>query len=264
MTEHEIVHVAVGPSYAVEESLLKEVAILIGKDPYDTRLLLAGGMPRIIAHYPSMQTAESIARRLRELGLVAFACEDSKIRKPSQSFRARTLEFGEGEVVFRDMGDRAMRMGPGDVFLILQGKMQTHKVAEVASTRMKFSLAATALMGGIPIWRRVKEKNKDQSVQAECFARLYGRKQSEPGVEILQNQIDYSFLETKMAPSALVNFNTVLNKLKEVFPQAIFDDTLVKSLGADARSTRARDSLEINCALIYLYHLAASSPVDDE
>ncbi|HUU38755.1 MAG TPA: hypothetical protein VMW46_11215, partial [Candidatus Desulfaltia sp.] len=56
------------------------MAALIGKEIVDTRLLLAGEIPRIIASYPNTDTAGSIAQGLRDAGLGAFICRDSELR----------------------------------------------------------------------------------------------------------------------------------------------------------------------------------------
>ena len=252
----EIVYVAVTPPDVLEANLIKNVSAIINKDPYETRLLLTGSIPRIIANYHNMQTAESIAQSLKDLGLVAIICKDSELRKPSRSFRAHTLEFGESEVLFRDKGRGERRIRAGDVFLIIKGSMQTYIETEATKTKTKFSLGATLLTGGIPIWRRVSEKTRDMALQAECFARLYSRKSSEPIIEILQHHMNYSFLGSKTAPSSLANFNTVVTKLQEVFPQAVFDDRLTKFSRTGLPPARVLDYHEANCKLIYLYHLA--------
>jgi hypothetical protein len=43
-------------------------------------------------------------------------------------------------------------------------------------------------------------------------------------------------------------------KLREVFPQAIFDDRLVKPSVVSAYSSRFGEDIEIKCKLIYLFH----------
>jgi len=141
-----------------------------------------------------------------------------------------------------------------NVFLVLKGRMQTYVVTDETRTKMKFSLPATVLTSGIPILRKAKENISNLSFQAECLARLYERESWEPIVEILQNQMDYSFLGTKAASSTLLNFDIVVTKLREVFPQAFFNDKLMKSYGVDASPAGVQDELEINCKLIYLYH----------
>jgi len=79
MPGHDIVHVAIAPPDSLEATLIKREAAVVNKDPWETRLLLARKIPRIIAHYENNQTAESIAQSLRELGLMAIVCRDSEL-----------------------------------------------------------------------------------------------------------------------------------------------------------------------------------------
>lgn len=255
MANYEIVHIAIAPPDTLDANLVRDVAAVINKSPYDTRLLLVGQIPKIIAHCQSMQVAESMAQRLRDLGLLAIVCKDSDLHTPSLTFRAHTIEFKEGEVVFRDKGGQERRMESSNVFLILKGKKHNYIEEEKIDTKMKFSLPATVLMGGIPIWRRVRQQTKDTSLRSEYFMRLYDCKSSETSVEILQGHMNYSVLGTKMTLSSLTNFSTLATKLQEILPQAIFDDRLVKPSGVSASSSRVSEDIETNCKLIYLFYL---------
>lgn len=158
MAGYEVVHVAIAPPDRLEADLIEKVAAIVGKDLYGTRLLLAGKIPKIIAHYETVQAAELTAQSLRALSLVAIVCKDSELRKPSQRYRAHTLKFEERAVLFWDKSGQVSRIEARNAFLIINGRMQTYTETEVTSTRMKFSLPGTVLTGGIPIWRRVKEK----------------------------------------------------------------------------------------------------------
>jgi len=255
MADYEIIHIAVAPPANSDENLVRSVATVINKSPYNTRLLLASKVPKFIAHYDSMQTAESVTQNLRELGLVAMACKDSELRHFPQTFKAQTLEFGEKEVLFRDSAGREKRVVENNVSLILVGRMETSVEVETTKTKTKFSLGRTLIMGGIPIWRKVDEKTTSQSIQAEYFARLYDRKSPDPSVEILQHHMNYSFLGAKVAASSFANFGTVVLKIREVFPQAIFDGRLAKPSALTTSSSR--EDIEINCRLICLFHALA-------
>jgi hypothetical protein len=259
MAGYDLVYVAIAPPGVLEANLIKKIAAIVNKDLYGTRLVLTGKIPRIIAHCQTMQTAESIAQSLRALGLVAIVCKDSELRKPLESYRAHTLRFGEGEILFQDRGGQVRRMESRNVFLILKGRMENYVETQAMRTKMKFSWPATVLTGGIPIWRKVKEKTKELSLQTQHFVRLYGWTSSEPTVEILQYDVDYSFLGVKMASSSFANFSTVATRLRDIFPQAVFDDKLIKSFRVDAPSATPRDDIELNCKLIYLCQLAASN-----
>jgi hypothetical protein len=258
MAEYQIVHVAIMPPSNLESDLIEKVAAIVNKGTYDTRLLMTGGIPRIIAHCQSIPAAESMASSLRELGLVAFLCKDSELHRPAQSFRAHTLEIREREVLFWDKGGRDRRLESGDVFLILKGREQTYIEEEEAKAKMKFSLPMTMLTGGIPIWRRVKEQTSVQSQRSEYFLRLYDRKSSEDSVDILQGHVNYSFLGTEMTYSSLTNFSTLSAKLQGVFPQAIFDDRLTGSLAVTTPSGTGPDVLEVKLRLIYMCYAAQS------
>jgi hypothetical protein len=254
MDGHEVVHVAVAAPNIPEPDIITKAATIINKDPYQTRLLLSGGIPKLIAHYQSMQEAESTAQNLRDLGLVAFTCKNSELRKPSKIFTAHTIEFLDGEAIFRDKGGQQKIVVPNDAFLIIKGSVQTPTEEKTTETKTKINWGATLLTGGIPIYHNVTEKISGVTVQVESLARLYNRESAEPIVQISQHGMAYSFLGTQIAPSSLANFNTVVAKLRELFPQANFDDNLIKP----PKSNMSPDDLELNCKLLYLYHKAKS------
>ncbi len=258
MADYEVIHIAVAPPANLDANLVNSVATVINKSPYDTRLLLAGEIPKIIAHYSSVETAESVTKKLRDLGLVAIAYRDSELHQPPQNFKVQTLEFREKEILFRDRAGREKRIGESNVFLILEGRIQSTVEVETIKTKTKLNLAGTLLTGGIPIRRKVEEKTIAQSSQIEYFTRLYGRNSLDPSIEMLQHHMDYSFLGVQLAATSITNFGTIVQKLREVFPQAIFDNRMVKPFVINEYSSRVWEDIEINCKLIYLFHLMAS------
>jgi hypothetical protein len=130
----------------------------------------------------------------------------------------------EGEVIFWNAAGETRKIKVESVFLILSGMRQSYAVKESIDTKMKLSLPATLLTGGIPIWHRVREKTRDTSIQTEHFVRIYDQISQEPSVEVLQHSFDYSLPGTKMVHSSLANLNTLITQLKNAFPQAVFDD----------------------------------------
>jgi len=263
MTDYEVIHIAVAPPANLDANLARSAATVINKSPSQARLLLAGEVPKVIAHYDSIQAAESIIRNLQNLGLVAIACRDSELRQFPQTFKAHTLEFREKEVLFRDVAGRERRIIENNVFLVLVGRIETSAEVETTKQKTKFSLPRTLLMGGIPIWRRVDEKTTTHSIQAECFARFYERNSPDPSVDILQHHMNYSFLGAKIAASSFTNFGTVVLGLREIFPQAIFDNRLAKPSVLTTSPNGARECIEINCKLIYLFHTMTSGQLSN-
>jgi len=260
MSEVETIHVAIAPPGILEAGLVEQVAAIVGRDIVDTRLLLAGDIPRVIAHCQSADAAESTARRLRELGLAAAVCRHSQLHDPARSFRAHAIEFGEGEVSFRDKAGEERRMGADDVFLLLTGRTRSRGEEEAPKTRRKLNLPATILTGGIPIWSSVREYATGSQAQTACFARVYQRESWRTGVEIQQDGVDYSCLGAEKAFAPLANFNNLVKRLRAAFPRAVFDERLARRPEAISPSARWPDSVEIKCRLVHLFHTVGAGP----
>ena len=258
MAEVEIVYVAVIPQDNPGIDLVKAVAGIIGKDAYQTRLLLAGSIPRIVARCNGVREAEALARQLREVGLTTIVCSDAELRGPFHGVRAKTLEFGDRGVTFQQGdGGGKITLKTGAVFLIIKGLRQPAPEVEEApaKTKLKLNVGATLVTGGIPILKRVKQKPKAASSQSEWFLRLYEQASSEPRVEMLQYDMDYSFLGVETTLSSVANFINVVKRLREIYPQAIYDERLMKTYTTDIPMTTADEDMDINCRLIYFQHL---------
>jgi hypothetical protein len=257
--QHDVVYVAVAPPKTLGGDLLKTVASLVGKEIFDTRLLLAGEIPRIIASCPNTDTADSIAKGLRDAGLVAFVCRDSELRKRSAGFEAHTARPGAREVIFSDRRGTEAGIEAGDAFLIIRGRIRSTTQEKVSTTKMKLNVPATVLTGGIPIMRRVTKKNTQESFQAEDFVRIFDRRSSDPRIELHENHVDYAFLGPELTPSTPANFKILVAKLRAWFPLAIFDERLTRRFKTDVPAAGPREALDISCRLIYLCHLAKAT-----
>jgi hypothetical protein len=258
MVENEVIHVAVAAPSVLDEELVKNVAPIINKNLYETRLRLTGKIPKIVANYDAVQQAELTSKSLRDLGLVVIVFSDSELRKTPQIYKAHSLKFEEQTVIFCDRSGGERRMDMREVFLILSGRMQTYTETEVTTTTRKLNITATLLTGGIPVMKKVEKKTTNKSYQTKSFLRLYDRTSPEPMAEILQHDFDYSFLGLEMVSSAAANFSIAIRKIREAFPQAIFDDSLIEPFGANMPAAVVQDSIEANCKLIYWYHRAVS------
>ena len=247
MAAYEIFHVAVAPLDTVTADLVAGIAAVIAKPPYETKLLLSRKTPVIVAHSNTLQNAEQTAMELKELGLITTVFSDIDLRKPVRSFRAHILQFEAEEILGKDRSGQTSEIKSGDMFLVISGKMQTYTETDVTETKMEVNVKAT-LMTGIPILRKVKQNTKNAATETECFIRLYNHASAEPCLEILQYDFDYSCLGAEMTLSSLLNFNVLVTKVKEQFPLAISDNSL---MGPPVMS---RSNFDINCRLMYWYH----------
>ncbi len=257
----EIVHIAIVPPVHVEDNLIKEVSGIINHDLYGTRLLLAGKSPRIVAHYQTLQMAESVKLRLQSLGLVVILSRDFELRKAhSPIFRASAMKFDNEEFMFQDKKGITRTIKTEDIFLILKGTRNIYSEKRTTKTKKELNLSATLLTGGIPIRRKVEEKTVETSIQTEHFMRLYHPKSPEPDIEITQHSFDYSCLGANMSATTFINFNMLIVKIKQLCGRSIFDDTLVESHSLGISSPLSWDNDEVRCKLVYLFREAAITP----
>jgi hypothetical protein len=257
MESQNIIHVAIAPPDKLEADLIVKVAGIIQKDVYGTRFLLMGKIPKIVSHYHDAAEAESVARSLTDLGLEAFTCVDNQLR-PShlKVFNAVTLNFNQNGVTFLNRSGEMVNLAPDDVFLIIKGKEQTYTESGDSVAKLKLSVGKTLLAGGIPIWNKVQEKTASKSRQENLFLRLYDRRMIEPKVEILQQDIDYSFLGKELAYSSLVNFENTVNEIREMFPFALFDNKLMQITSSETPSSSYSNDIDVDCRLLCLYYLS--------
>jgi hypothetical protein len=250
--ELHVMHVAIVPPATVELWLVREVASILGRDLCNSRLLLTGRIPKIVAHYPSLSVAESAAERLRALGLIIIVGSHAELGKPTEPFQASTLQLEAEAVTFYNKNGQVKTLTVGEVFLILHGTIRSDAIKETIKTAMKFNLPATLLTGGIPIWHKVEKKVRQASLPTESFARLYGRDSPEPMVELLQSDFDYSFLGPEIAPTSIKNMQVVVKRFTQIFPDSIYDNRLTEPFRVDIPFATLRDDLEVNCRLLYL------------
>jgi hypothetical protein len=248
MNRDEIFYVVIAAPPNIDAELIKQTASIVELEPIKIRSLLSTKIPRIVTQYRAAQEAESIVGRLKGLGLIAFVCVDSELRKqPGLFFQAKRLKIDKNEVIFSDNTGMDLIIKRADILLIMVCTRTNKTVETVTSSKMKFNLPATLLTGGFPVFRKVKEETSQNLTQEARFVRFYTLNSIDPVVEISQNGFDYSFLGTKIAASSRINLNTMIAELKVFFPQAIFDDRLDNDVNLEER-------IEIDCRLIYLYN----------
>jgi hypothetical protein len=254
MTLYNIFHVAINSPGTGTTELIKQVSAILGKDPFDVRMLLSGKLPKIAAHFDSEEKAKSIASSLSACGIKAFTVNDRELHRsdqPETKFVAHSLKIGNGEIIFISRSGAETIVRQGELFLVIQGKVSIPEVFKETRTSMKFSLPATIMTGGLPVWRKSKETVENTSFYYESFMRLYLHNSPGPLVEILESNFDFSFLPDQISPSASMNFDLMVKELKRVFAAAFFDNRL-----AECTPIIQLSEIETACKLIYLSYRA--------
>jgi hypothetical protein len=248
----EITHIVLMPPDVINTEIVSNVATIINKDLYSTRLLLNGKIPKLIAHYPNFKEAETITQRLKAIGLAVVTCEDAFLHQPPDVFKVHTIKISDDVVTFQNQLNETTRIKPKQVFLLLKGSCTSYIETKTTVTQVKLSMGKTLIMGGIPVFNKKNEEVTNRSENIELFLRIYNTLSAEKVIELSQMGLDYSFLGEKRSFSSLTNFNSAVGEIRKLFTNAIFDDRLTRTQGTETSPITASNNTEVNCKLLYL------------
>lgn len=191
MPDHQVIHLAVEPPASLTAELVAGAAGVLQREPCDTRLMLTGEVPKIIAHYQDVSEAETTAGKLRALGIQAMVVPGALLDSYGHILKACEMEIRLQSFLFKDEAGSEMKLNAGDIGLIIKGCLRESLERTDTRQKLRFNLAGTLLAGGIPIFRNVSEKTTARSVQAEYFIRLYPREPGSPVVDIYRELMNY-------------------------------------------------------------------------
>jgi hypothetical protein len=179
----------------------------------DAQQALVSQIPRRISDHRDPADAENRVLDLQGAGFTAFVTDLQELSK-YQPAEARGAAFDGGGVSFRPAG----RFVPGALRMILHGRFTT-------STEVRSDV--TIVDPRHPYARIGKGSGAVRSEQGEHFAHLYGATPGET-VEVRANRFDFRCLGPGLAVTRAAGLRSFFEKLQALFPEAIFDDTLVR------------------------------------
>jgi hypothetical protein len=178
----------------------------------DARQMLLSKIPRRVSDHADPVQAAARAAEIRSAGLIAFTVDLQELAawRPSE---VRGAAFEGPGVSFRPAG----QFPPGALRMILHGRSTTS--TEVRSEATVHDPQSLARLGnGIAQLR---------SEQGEHFAHLYGADPAEV-YELRANRFDFRCLGSPPAPTCVESLRMFLDRLRGLFSDAIYDDTLVR------------------------------------
>jgi hypothetical protein len=254
MVNNDLTDIGVMANKSLNEESTQKLSLILGRDLYQTRSLIASKIPRIIFQNTDPQRIGETSKQIDNLGLVSFAFKDIDIKKPLQLFKASRLEFADDYLVFQEKNAQLLKLESNQVFLILKGNLKISKEKEKVSNVKKLNVIATLMTGGIPIRRTVQKKTIEITTENDSFLRIFQKNSMDFCIEIKRHGFNYTCLGPEMSPASQQNFNLITRKIKDSIPEAIFDDKLNEFPSISNSADPLRANIDINCKLIYLYY----------
>jgi hypothetical protein len=203
----------------------------------DAQMLLASPLPKRVRSEPTSDAAAERVRRLREGGFDAFVVTREALSR-AKPIRAKSFRFDGGSLRF-EPAETAFE--PGGLRLIVHGEIQNRSRVDRTVRVQTFE--------GPP---RVEKTTEDRRSSEERFLHLYGDTHARV-VEIFPQAFNFRGLGADFGMALSGNVAKFLERLREMFPEARYDDSLRRhppmpddlgSDGPEARSVRKEGNEE--------------------
>lgn len=199
-------------------ALAKDLALTA----FESRLLLAEGMPAIVLRTPDRARALALLAALRGRGHEAVACDAAAVVALASMTSVDDFEFGA----------LALRSGgadlPYDDVLVLLPMTRKRKITTTEkTTETKFRIGAAIATGGIVMSKKVTHEVTRSHEDREQLLCAF-RKTTQPPWLLTERGLDYARLGPSAAHGQSENFLRVVAMLRERTPRALYDDRLLR------------------------------------
>jgi hypothetical protein len=205
----------------------------LGVTAYETRLLLAPGMPAIVKTTPDKARALEVLARLRARGHGAVACDAAAVVPSAEMIPMRRLRLGEREVT---LDDRPAERLPYDDVLALVAAAHRSRTDTATQTReTKLSVGRAVMTGGMAFTKSVKTETRTSTEERESVLYVFRTSGATPWI-LRERGTSWAGMGRPIAPSESENYRVAVAALRELAPGAVFDDRLVTRKAPEAAS----------------------------
>jgi hypothetical protein len=211
---------------APSDATVSAIAATVGASEYDLRLLLNAGLPAVVLVADDGDRAARATAELRRLGHGAVICDRSQITPSSDMSAIRVIDFGPSELTPREGSNEALPYDDIACLLRATHVQTTESVEQVKERKLRPVMALAT--GGLVLSRTKSKEVRSSREERQQVLYLFRRSGYRPWI-LREREINYSGLGTKLAPSAMQNFQTAIAALRTCAPHAHYDETLLRS-----------------------------------
>jgi hypothetical protein len=212
-----------GPSLDTE---LAHLADALGEASPDLRRRLTGPLPAVLARVEDVGRASQLLSMLRGRGHGAVACDEDSVARSEAMLSPSSYRFEADGISVSHPSRATQRMqAAGIAALVVATTTVIERSVDVEKTK-KFSAGRALLTGGLVMRKRHSRTTESSSEAQERVLFVIGE-DGDP-LRFAETKLNHDGLGQRMQPTAALNFATLVNELRRLAPQALFDDRLVK------------------------------------
>jgi hypothetical protein len=209
----------------------------LGTVPYEQRLVLNGGLPAIVLRTTDRGAATGLLAKLLARGQGAVACDAGAVVPSERMTLLRHFGFEKDAVVLTDR--EGERLPYGDISALLRAVHRTRTETESSVQQKKLSMGRAIMSGGLMLSKNVASKERSVSQEMEQVLYVF-RTSGAPPWLLRERAANYSGLGKELGPSSAQNFMTTITRLRELAPEAVYDERLVAPRPVPARISRTQ------------------------
>jgi hypothetical protein len=212
---------------AFARSIDEEVPALasdLGLSAYDTRQILAPGLPAVVLITAEKARALELLGRLRRRGHDVLAFDASAVVSSAEMVSSRRFHFEADALIADDPPEQ--RLPYADITVLARATHQTNVESTTTLKKKSFSMGRALLTGGL-VMRKTKETSTTTRTEdRENVLYLFRRSGSTPWL-LREHGTRHDGLGDRMAPTEHANFITMVELIRSHASGAVYDDRLV-------------------------------------
>ncbi|HEY5956995.1 MAG TPA: hypothetical protein VIV60_10600 [Polyangiaceae bacterium] len=210
----------------IESAQLNALATDLGTTAYELRLLLNAGLPAIVLITANEAQANGAVAAIARHRLVAITCNRSQTLSSDDMVTLQDFELRQSELVV----NRATQISCpyANLRLLLRAVHRSvRQSAEQVKERKLRPLMALAT-GGMVMSKKVTKEVTTTTSQHENVLYLFRHGEFHPWL-LRERGANYAALGGAMGPSSFENFMTTVARMRQLAPDAGYDERLVNS-----------------------------------
>lgn len=201
-------------------------APIVGLSLYEARLKLAAPLPWVVRSGLALEAAQALLGELRGREHGAVACPVSRVPSAERLRTPRSFQLTRTAFSGIDQHGREFSLVLSDLLGVVRAVELQAETRTVATKERKFAMGRALLTGGVMLNKQVERVTTESSTERQDVAYVFGRAQTEP-LLLKEHLLNFEGLGEARAATAHASFESLLARLRNGAPQAVYDDRLM-------------------------------------
>ncbi len=196
----------------------------LGSTAYETRMIVAGGLPAIVLTTPDKTRALALLASLRSRGNEALAFDSSAVISNQDMIPLRQFQIEPDALVAE--GPSPERLPFADILALIKASHDRQVTTNTEEKKRSFSAGRALLSGGLVMTKTTTSSSMSRTEDRQEVLYLYRRSGQTPFL-LRETGTKYAGLGERMVATERANFLATIALLREKAPSAAYDERLV-------------------------------------